>query len=102
MNIDDCASTPCLNKGQCIDDANWPTPVGNAFACNCTLTGYSGSACSKPVDRCILLPAPCDPLARCAYTGPGDYTCECPAGYSGSGRARPEHNPRPALCGAHS
>ena len=41
MNIDDCASHPCLNGGTCADGIN-------TFTCTCA-AGFNGTTCATPV-----------------------------------------------------
>lgn len=42
-DIDECASSPCLNGGQCTD-------LVNAFKCDCK-GGYAGDTCEKGEER---------------------------------------------------
>ncbi|XP_052326514.1 fibulin-7-like [Oncorhynchus keta] len=66
-NINECASSPCLNGGTCVDKMN-------QFSCTCT----------KDIDECELFQMGqagrlC--LHTCVNT-PGGYRCTCPAGYN--------------------
>ena len=38
-DVDECASNPCHNGGQCIDGINW-------FTCQC-VAGYTGEFCEN-------------------------------------------------------
>ena len=38
IDIDECASNPCMNGGTCIDEVN-------SFSCSC-IPGYTDSTCS--------------------------------------------------------
>ncbi|XP_035643402.2 fibulin-7 [Oncorhynchus keta] len=40
-NINECASSPCLNGGTCVDEMN-------QFSCTCT-KGWAGATCQSPV-----------------------------------------------------
>ena len=37
LDVEECASMPCLNNGTCVDEIN-------RFTCNCT-SGYTGAVC---------------------------------------------------------
>ncbi|KAI5707881.1 hypothetical protein M8J77_011733 [Diaphorina citri] len=69
INIDECASGPCKNSGQCIDDVN-------AFICNCTNTGYTGEMCEIDINECELSSDMCGNNGEC-INQPGDYKCAC-------------------------
>lgn len=69
INIDECASGPCRNGGQCIDDVN-------AFLCNCTASGYMGTTCEEDINECELSSDMCGTTGECINT-PGDYRCSC-------------------------
>ena len=81
INIDDCASSPCLNGGQCEDHVD-------EYQCFCT-PGYDFTSskighdehCSKPVDLCVIEEwgYACDynSGATCEYLGPGKKMCHC-------------------------
>lgn len=40
--IDECASTPCLNGGKCVDGYL-------TFTCDCVRTNYTGDQCQIPL-----------------------------------------------------
>lgn len=48
INIDDCASSPCKNGGNCTD-------LINGFECHCQ-PGYKGKFCQTDIDECALQP----------------------------------------------
>ncbi len=64
--IDECASFPCQNNGVCLD-------LVNAFVCNCTGTGYTGTVCDADVNECNSTAA-CPPNTHCVNTI-GGYNC---------------------------
>ena len=43
INVNECASNPCLNQGQCVDKIN-------GFECRCK-PGYRGVKCESICDR---------------------------------------------------
>ena len=76
--VDDCASTPCLNAGGCVD-------LPDAFACNC-LAGFRGDQCGTREKHHCPADNECDRIrARCtpdAVGGSGrralqTLTCRC-------------------------
>lgn len=56
IDIDDCASSPCQNNGQCIDKLG-------GFRCNCDGTGFSGDHCQININECES--SPCKNEAIC-------------------------------------
>lgn len=49
VNIDECASNPCLNQGTCFDDIS-------GYTCQCVLP-YTGETCRcRGQGRCLVLP----------------------------------------------
>ena len=48
MDIDECASGPCLNSGNCIN-------LLNSFSCQC-FTGFEGVFCEINKNECISNP----------------------------------------------
>ena len=44
LDIDECSSNPCQNRGTCLDGIN-------SYTCNCDF-GYSGSNCE--IGICLL------------------------------------------------
>ena len=74
INIDECASNPCNQRGQCIDGIN-------SYTCNCTGSGYTGPSCSEDVNECQTT-KPCHPNATC-INHLGTYECNCQLGFTG-------------------
>jgi hypothetical protein len=76
MDVDDCASSPCLHGGVCTDGVD-------TFSCVCPM-GFSGATCAKPVlpgDVCAS--NPCLHGGSCLGRN-GGYACTCAAGFAGS------------------
>eukprot|EP01047_Picozoa_sp_COSAG01_P006930 COSAG01_NODE_256_length_20138_cov_24.233694_6_plen_725_part_00 len=72
VNIDDCASQPCLHGATCVDGVN-------SYTCSCA-AGYAGLSCDVNIDDCAS--HPCLHGATCV-DGVNSYTCSCAAGYAG-------------------
>ncbi|XP_078685486.1 uncharacterized protein LOC144918505 [Branchiostoma floridae x Branchiostoma belcheri] len=72
LNIDDCASTPCLNGADCTDGLN-------EYSCTCA-SGFVGTHCETNVDDCD--PDPCKNGGTC-IDGVDSFTCECASGFAG-------------------
>lgn len=72
VDIDECASSPCLHGGTCTD-------LVNGFNCTCPV-GYTGATCAQDVDECLF-------NTTCArgtcINSVGNYTCVCPDGWTG-------------------
>lgn len=71
-NINECASSPCLNHGTCVDGVA-------SFTCRCE-PPYSGPICAE--EPCS--PNPCANNAACIHSF--DYLgfkCTCPPGWQG-------------------
>ena len=81
MDIDECASNPCLNGGECNDGAG-------AYSCDCP-TDWKGFNCEHPphpCDRAKSKAAPCAHGGKCVETTVRHqrvYECNCTAGYMG-------------------
>lgn len=71
VNIDECASNPCLNGGTCLDQ------VGG-YICNCS-DEYMGVHCEMEFDACAF--KPCKNGGECV-TMPKrrEFYCECALG----------------------
>jgi len=69
INIDECASSPCVN-GTCTDGVN-------GFNCSC-MTGFVGPLCDVNVNDCAS--NPCLNGGSC-IDGLANYTCECLSSY---------------------
>ena len=110
VNINECASSPCLNNGYCIDEVNSyrcicqygdtgpncelsinfcdPNYCMNGATCHsledkftCECSqGFNGTRCELDVDECTL--DPCG-RGRCINTI-GGFICECDIGFGGS------------------
>lgn len=81
QNIDECASNPCANDGDCSDQIL-------SYICTCA-SGFSGSNCAADIDECTSYP--CQNGATCVDSSsqPGSvavdaYYCECNAGFNGT------------------
>eukprot|EP01043_Picozoa_sp_COSAG02_P040951 COSAG02_NODE_3354_length_6883_cov_188.063237_5_plen_366_part_00 len=72
INVDECASKPCMNGAACSDQ-------NLAYSCSC-LSGFSGENCEHDIDECGS--SPCEPHGKC-IDGVGSYSCSCEDGWSG-------------------
>ncbi|XP_040337122.1 protein crumbs homolog 2 [Herpailurus yagouaroundi] len=72
VDVDECASRPCLSGGRCQD-------LPNGFQCHCP-DGYTGLTCQEDVDECLS--EPCLHGGTCDNTVAG-YTCWCPETWGG-------------------
>ncbi|XP_072023076.1 neurocan core protein-like [Amphiura filiformis] len=77
-NINECASSPCLNRGTCRDGVN-------QYTCNC-VPGYNGLRCERNINECGS--SPCSNGGTCR-DGVNQYTCDCVPGYNGLRCERP-------------
>lgn len=73
LELDGCASNPCLNGGTC-------RTLTNDFLCECPI-GFIGDNCSKKINACLSNPCPqersvCVPLANATYR------CHCLLGFN--------------------
>ncbi|CAH1782710.1 unnamed protein product [Owenia fusiformis] len=71
-DIDECASSPCLNGGTCVDGVN-------GYTCGC-IPGYEGLHCDVDIDECAS--SPCLNGGTCT-DGIDGYACTCIPGYAG-------------------
>ncbi|KAK6489872.1 protein eyes shut-like protein [Huso huso] len=70
ININECASAPCLNNGRCIDGVN-------CYQCLCA-SGFMGSNCETNIDECAS-----NPCLHGSCTDQVDgYLCDCEAGWT--------------------
>jgi len=73
-NIDDCASSPCLNGATCYDGTN-------QYSCTC-VSGWTGPQCQVDIDNCVV--GVCQHGGMCTDTGPNNFSCDCTGtGFSG-------------------
>ncbi|KAM5298520.1 protein crumbs homolog 2 [Ctenodactylus gundi] len=72
VDVDECASGPCLHRGRCQD-------LPSGFQCHCP-DGYAGLTCQEDVDECLS--EPCLHGGTCSDTVAG-YTCWCPETWGG-------------------
>ena len=70
----------CMEHGTCVN-----TPGGYTCACAAGYRLDSTNTTCLPVDMCHEDRDTCDDDATCISTGPGLYTCQCHARFSGDG-----------------
>lgn len=73
-----CASSPCVNGGTCLN-------MYNDFQCQCE-TGWQGKRCAQDVNECAIFAGTdqgCQNGATCQNTL-GGYSCLCAPGYVGT------------------
>lgn len=76
QEIDECASNPCLNGGECHD-------LVGGYQCNCLSTGFEGIHCETDIDECSQSVEYCAGLGRC-INSPGSFKCICQKPYCGA------------------
>ncbi|XP_035660370.1 coagulation factor VII-like [Branchiostoma floridae] len=75
-DIDDCASTPCLNGGVCTDQHN-------SYSCSCA-AGWQGDNCEISISLQVnCASTPCQHGGVCTDVA-DSYTCTCTAGWEGN------------------
>ncbi|XP_066223296.1 protein crumbs homolog 2 [Saccopteryx leptura] len=72
VDVDECASGPCLSGGRCQD-------LPSGFRCHCP-SGYTGLTCQEDVDECLS--GPCLHGGTCDDAVAG-YLCSCPEAWGG-------------------
>ena len=72
LDIDECASNPCLNDGMCADGVN-------GFMCECE-DGFMGDFCETDIDECES--DPCLNGATCVDKR-NAFECQCADGFEG-------------------
>jgi Notch-like protein len=86
-DVDECASTPCIN-GACFDSSSVSPPQavpGDAFFCTCK-AGYVGDRCEIDINECAELRCVngvCHDSNTRGSIAAGAYLCECHAGWAG-------------------
>ncbi|XP_078615554.1 sushi, von Willebrand factor type A, EGF and pentraxin domain-containing protein 1-like isoform X2 [Branchiostoma floridae x Branchiostoma japonicum] len=70
LDVNECASSPCMNGGSCVDHIN-------TFTCLCA-PGYSGINCQTDLNECGPNNAPCDHNCHDSDSG---YKCSCNKGF---------------------
>eukprot|EP01043_Picozoa_sp_COSAG02_P011306 COSAG02_NODE_415_length_22762_cov_133.681816_5_plen_451_part_00 len=79
VDVDECASAPCLNGGTCSDSRGM-------FRCRCA-SGFWGTRCEGDYDECFS--RPCQNGGICNQSGSDRriaadaYLCECSSGFGG-------------------
>ena len=73
VQINQCASSPCINGAQCFN-------LVNSYVCNCK-SDYYGTNCQLKQNNCAS--SPCRNNGTC-FDQVGSFSCECPAGYFGN------------------
>ena len=68
LRVRSCASFPCGNGGQCIEDL-----FRGGFTCNCPV-GKTGLLCDIVVNVCAS--SPCANNSTCVQTGINSFRCE--------------------------
>jgi hypothetical protein len=72
-NIDDCASSPCANGGECTD-------LVNDYKCSCDVY-FTGKRCQHLMDDCSS--HPCQNGGSCQDMSDG-FQCSCRPGFVGT------------------
>jgi hypothetical protein len=85
LDVDECASAPCINAANCLDSGELRTVAINAYRCAC-LSGFSGDRCqSNDRNICTEQMDDCDPdFASCNHvygSNNASYTCACFTGF---------------------
>ena len=81
VNINECASNPCLHGSRCRDGIN-------KFTCECKL-GYTGTTCNQQINECLS--NPCKNGATC-FDRLGFYDCTCAPGFTGEFNSHKLHS----------
>ena len=100
VDVDECASKPCLHNAQCINSgitnmytckcvAGYANPIceydtyARATTCTPVLVddGMSGGNCEMDIDECAS--TPCANGGKCSTPVVGKYMCTCLGGFQG-------------------
>uniref|UniRef100_A0A8D3A0F8 Uncharacterized protein n=1 Tax=Scophthalmus maximus TaxID=52904 RepID=A0A8D3A0F8_SCOMX len=73
IDTNECASNPCQNQGDCVDQVN-------GYSCDCRM-GFSGLRCEEDINECTS--SPCHNAGVCQDLV-NKYRCVCPPGYFGT------------------
>ena len=80
-DVDDCVGNPCGMNGNCTD-------VGaNIYHCSCSGGFLFANGTCEEIFPCDRDEDNCDTNAICNHESPGQRSCTCTAGYSGTGEA---------------
>eukprot|EP01050_Picozoa_sp_SAG11_P028722 SAG11_NODE_7791_length_1096_cov_1.033099_2_plen_226_part_01 len=83
VDVDECASSPCRNGGDCMDSRDSAVYALGVYSCNC-LAGWEGDNCAEDVNECAS--HPCH-YGVCSADNTDDgleeYTCTCDDGWEG-------------------
>ena len=80
-DIDECASTPCVN-GACADSIADHEIAAGVYECTCT-DGFFGDNCDAARNECDGNPCENCETNDCCADADGAYTCTCKPGYEG-------------------
>ncbi|XP_046404565.1 protein crumbs isoform X2 [Ischnura elegans] len=83
IDIDECASHPCMHKGHCINQIN-------QYTCNCSGTGYMGENCELDIDECALTADLCGFSGKICINIDGGFLCQCNPGLCGDDCSLPD------------
>uniref|UniRef100_A0A673BLA4 Crumbs cell polarity complex component 2b n=1 Tax=Sphaeramia orbicularis TaxID=375764 RepID=A0A673BLA4_9TELE len=77
FHLQDCAFSPCLNGGSCVD-------LIDKYACFCQ-DGYTGKTCENDIEVCkeALNVSLCFNGGTCVDGTGSNFTCSCPPGFMG-------------------
>lgn len=86
LDVDECASSPCLKGGTCTDSTVNASIPFDAFACECR-DGSEGHICELDSDECLSSPclngASCFDSITDSTVPTAEFRCTCVRGYSG-------------------
>ena len=90
-DADECASSPCMNKGSCTESTRNKTVAIDRYLCTCA-AGYAGTRCQTDIDECASSPclngATCmDSSTKGSKVAADAFGCKCTSAFNG-GRCR--------------